>query len=1116
MGPFCSTVVLTMFALLIVLDSAPQLHARLMLKKRLVPPSGCPTPATVDKHPPQALSSESSGAKRSRDSEPPTPPSKRVCFTPSTPINPPRAPSGGIHHQHQIPDTQFHDTSTIESPSLPIASSSGLLPLQNGLPSPAASNNDMPSRRDPTLEARPDHHLAHVHAQSVRSELALAAHSTPRSQLNPIFAPTRHRLFSQSEADTAKAWWKLTPLVFMQVNAQGCLRRQPVLCEHRPSPDAQLPDAASPVPLSFPPDPITYECRPLERVTRSNDWNDRFLVDDHIATGKLASIEQTEANFNRFERAFAQDMSSNGIVAPASARGENHPGGYAHSLIDGVINGLPSAYLRALRDARGLEAVVHAHGQWCREYVEVMAQADAILFYALDACAIAIGVELPIFAPDVSLRGAYISYQVLHELLCSDTLEPRDRERWWHLATLERWGTPLWVLILGAARWDYREGGQPMASDSAERSLQAKAEKARAAKPHIPHYTKYVNVGGSPLSINRRNAGTGKLPPLGRRRTRLQQAITALLSPDGSARITAAEFSRVASEVLGQGVWSGAKYELGLHSQEPKRQWLVKRDHHRHCSHRGVLLARSHIPTAYFTNQYVADANGNNVVDICPPPSCPSSSTDRIPSVPQSLWYTVHLDGWRSNDRDEVEAIAEASSGVVGWQFGYNQLTDPGAIAPSTSKRLLAVFAFKSEAARDAFYECWREKGKSLKSVTSAEMPNAALHWVNRFWWKVNPHYVATVCERTFTVVEREELLALAPPYPVLPALTPGRWESVVTTKHNLCAVELFQYDKFPPIPDSAPALIPSLPDDYLPNIEMTSASCSSSAGSTTPVPCSELDDESAKLSFQPLPRSLLVAHQSEDLVTALGDTHSASDSTRTLPASFPPSVPPSSTTLAAPAVLKPSREPLLRPDSVNLTPTSSTCPADNLLLPDRIIVPIQRLLSVAFACDHIKTLTPDDILVLRRMVVILSVFDKHTRPNCRLIRSEGPHIRIMYHLVRHLRALNLPDVKFTRGVDRKMSSTFASEGIHVSNQMRVEIGLNVENVESLENLGKVRPDELSAWYADVETTKASHIANGEQKRTDKKVRAAEAALKSLDPARIAELNAQLQLAQSL
>ncbi|KAF8285325.1 hypothetical protein DL93DRAFT_2174421 [Clavulina sp. PMI_390] len=648
----------------------------------------------------------------------------------------------------------------------------------------------------------------------------------------------------------ATTFWKLTPAILVSSNANNCQDRPP------PLPNI-LPDEGNPnssheflpvlirITSSTPHGPHPLELEP-QRV-RPDDieaWSPPPL---HRAGQRRGSREYVlsaqaqqrvralSSHFSKHEARFAHAMSGAGILAPilTSVNAKLAPGQEPgqHPLIQAVTDGHLEAELARFTDAR-FETRAELEGclqQWYTMYARAMARADAILFYALGACAILAGMAPLPWPADPRRRGAYYPPSMITSNL--DPIEYCEGLR--KLRRLESWGIPIWSALLGAARWDFMPNGLPQRRDDrTEREMlsigrkieqivlgentvvpskhtvwtrtvvvssqQTQSEHHLSTHPSPSFSTPTSTVTSpSPAPTPAPIPPTGYLPlPSDPQRVELLDAILGALREHNP--ISFRELSSVAGRVLGSMVWNDEiMYEQGLHPLvwEPGQPWKRTRDINSACQHVGVILATFSIPpTASYPDMCLATRRGEYRLEG-------PAKLASAPVVPRGDWVHLHVQNLAAEDESRVEELAKQDPLVCGWAFGGLRYSPKAASEPTPSRQYRARFVFKMLDDCSVFINQLQQDFQS-QTFTPVPISRAPAHSYNQITWRANPHYLDWVYEMSMTCEMRSRLIDWAPPYDVLRrGLHPSdHSQNVQAVRHALRTIELFQYNIFPPM----------------------------------------------------------------------------------------------------------------------------------------------------------------------------------------------------------------------------------------------------------------------------------------------------------------------------
>jgi hypothetical protein len=198
---------------------------------------------------------------------------------------------------------------------------------------------------------------------------------------------------------------------------------------------------------------------------------------------------------------------------------------------------------------------------------------------ALDTCALLGGVELPTWPASINFAGAWLPEpkRNLRDEPASYISQCRARD-------CERWGVPCWV---ESPRRHYSHlEVTPFALPTSDRNAEArhqqwlqKCPQAKVQKAYI--VTTLQSVDQSPPRCPLPSPETWDA---------VKSKIQLLLDPDARAPFVFQSFNREMGQLLGDGIWSGNRYEAQQHSDE-SICWLKAREGAQEILHHGVIHA---------------------------------------------------------------------------------------------------------------------------------------------------------------------------------------------------------------------------------------------------------------------------------------------------------------------------------------------------------------------------------------------------------------------------------------------------------------------------------------------------------------------------------------------
>jgi len=527
----------------------------------------------------------------------------------------------------------------------------------------------------------------------------------------------------------------------------------------------------------------------------------------------------------------------------------------------GLVNPDPEHFLKTLG---ALTDASIAHKQLSRTYNvpselfsqvetlnERLTRAHAIFDFALlevlDACAVLGGVELPVWPPNPSFTGCWIPKAPRPSSELEDNYFFQVRAR-----KLERWGVPLWCEVgrRGNIRLDIGPDGRPAIGKSAIEQRHQNRVRALIQRD-LPARLKSINViVGSRRASRPFDLSSAPLPRDPEARRRIQQAISAFVDPESRKRTTFDAFNKEMMSLLG-GVWSGRKHESQHHhshahasSKEPS-WWLQIRDGVHECGHKGALLAAVEIPpTWYDSNSYPLDFRG--VKSRLDAPGRVLELPQ--PTVPLMDWYVVEAAGLEKGDEAEANRLFESyrPRGALGYRWVLCKVQKKDGAGRSIRRsRYQVELLFKSAQAQGEAASAIQKDFPHLLVEMQAHA-GKDVAWINLFDLPIDWVYASVLFNRPLPASRRAELLALAPPCSITPAISGVSSEDRRKVERayltTLCHWTLFEYDsKYPPQLSSSTSASLSAPPFPL-------SSPSSSSSPIPPIVASQ---------FQPPPRRI-------------------------------------------------------------------------------------------------------------------------------------------------------------------------------------------------------------------------------------------------------------------
>jgi hypothetical protein len=415
---------------------------------------------------------------------------------------------------------------------------------------------------------------------------------------------------------------------------------------------------------------------------------------------------------------------------------------------------------------------------------------------ALDACALLGGVELPTWPASINFAGTWLeeAKRNLADQPASYISQCRARD-------CERWGVPCWVESPRRhySRYEATPFTRPTSDRSAEGLHQQWLRQCPAEK------VKKAYIPTNPQSVNRSPPDC----PLPSPETwdAVKSKIQRLLDRDTSSPLIFQNFNHEMRRLLGEGVWSGKRYEAQLHSDD-SICWLKAREGAQEILHRGVVHASLEIPSTWWNPHFlVADKTG--MERLTPYESDPQGIAE--PGVVAEAWFGVELVGYKAGQEEEAQLIA-SSYNALGYRFiqAPQQLKDAeGRTIPRSLYQIELLFKSRRQQ-QDACREI-RAALPSPSSITVSPVDLEAFGYdrLHQFRLKADPYYINRLYSLSLSVQERQRLLRLTPRYPIPPTnhSTPSdiRASQEAVYLWRLVHFSLFEYDGEYMLPGYAP-----------------------------------------------------------------------------------------------------------------------------------------------------------------------------------------------------------------------------------------------------------------------------------------------------------------------
>jgi hypothetical protein len=415
---------------------------------------------------------------------------------------------------------------------------------------------------------------------------------------------------------------------------------------------------------------------------------------------------------------------------------------------------------------------------------------------ALDACALLGGVELPTWPSSVEFAGTWLEESKRNVAAVPASYISQCRAR-----DLERWGIPCWLESPRRqySRLEATKFGLPTGDRQAESNHQKRLQhcpRPNVRTVHMPVVTQAVTLSlpECPLpSPETWDAVKSKIP--------------LLLDPDVSVPLIFQNFNREMGQLLGEGVWSGKRYEAQQHSGD-SIHWMKAREGAQEILHVGVIHASLEIPSTWRNPQMlVAEKTGmERLVSFEP-------EGHVIPeaAVAAEAWFGVELVGYQAGQEEEAPMVA-SSYNALGYRFvqAPQQLKDAeGRTIPRSLYQIELLFKSRrqqQDACREIHAALPAPSGLVVSPVDLEPFGYDRLH---QFHLKADPYFLNHLYSVSLSLPERERLLRLLPRYPVPPAIhsTPSdvRASKEAVYLWRLVHFSLFEYDREYLLPGYAP-----------------------------------------------------------------------------------------------------------------------------------------------------------------------------------------------------------------------------------------------------------------------------------------------------------------------
>ena len=376
---------------------------------------------------------------------------------------------------------------------------------------------------------------------------------------------------------------------------------------------------------------------------------------------------------------------------------------------------------------------------------ENVRQVDAILRVlrrvALDLCVFIGAVELPSWDPSPELAGVVLYSHKLAEYGNAQLAE---------IATLERWGVPIWIAERSEERWRFElDASSRPSSDhpDLEEVHQEKLALMRAMEVRIEDVAIYE---GSAIV---RRAARARLPLCEDDEGELDPLILRALMPSpGMEGIAFDDFTcRLEQKTFlaGPVAWSNRRYETGEHGAVEGRAWRRRRYYPFNTRNAPALFAQRRVPPHYHNPTLLVPKQDGSARQ---PPPYPAP-------VSKDTWYGVEL---RFFDRlSLVGEVKRFHPSILAYHLARTTASAAeGGYAEGGEKPFVLQFWGKDRAELGAAMGSLPARLQGKRQVDLIpNSPSAPLHWAPL----VNTLYVSLVLASSRPKAVRDGLLAAIP-----------------------------------------------------------------------------------------------------------------------------------------------------------------------------------------------------------------------------------------------------------------------------------------------------------------------------------------------------------------
>lgn len=393
---------------------------------------------------------------------------------------------------------------------------------------------------------------------------------------------------------------------------------------------------------------------------------------------------------------------------------------------------------------------------------------------ALDVCAVLGGVELPTWPPSPMFSGVWVE-EAKREIGRGrpSTYIAQCRAR-----DYERWGVPSWIEAPRRhyTRLELQPHQHPTSNRRAEAAHQqslASVDRRRVEEVYIPCVTEIIPSSVSPYQ-----------PVPLKSWALIKEKIIMLLDSSSPTLLTFASFSRDMGALLTPQIWSGKRYEDGLHAAS-NISWHRVRAGIQESSHRGAIYAAFEIPAPWVNPQSHVDDEAGIARYVG---SSSAQEIVRESPVAPSTWFKVEIGGYQAVQSEEARMIATTYQ-ALGFRFilSPTQLKDAeGRSIPHSAYQIELLYKSRRRQL-DVSRELKALLSDPSMQVSTATMDRFEIDRVNMFDLIADPQYINHLYAVPLSSHEREALLRDAPSYPVPPAIhsTPAEERSAANSLYH-------------------------------------------------------------------------------------------------------------------------------------------------------------------------------------------------------------------------------------------------------------------------------------------------------------------------------------------